>query len=75
LTELRLGSSAEKAEGNSNTFTVDGFKQVLWALKAMQKLTTLDMQILHVDELDIMEKGTRSLLDIGIGQRGALFVS
>jgi hypothetical protein len=51
-TELRLGSSTEKADGDSNTFTVDGFKVVLRALKTKLKLTTLDMQLPHLKELN-----------------------
>jgi hypothetical protein len=53
LTELHLGSSAEKADDDSNTFTIRGFETVLRTLKTMQKLTALDMQLPHVKELNI----------------------
>jgi hypothetical protein len=48
LTELRLGSAAEKAEGDSNIFTISGFTKVLESLKTMRKLSGLDMQLWHV---------------------------
>jgi hypothetical protein len=59
LTELRLGSATEKADGDSNTFTVDGFTSVLRALKTMSELTVLDMQLPHVKKFDIDGKCTR----------------
>jgi hypothetical protein len=58
LTELRLGSSAEKADGDYNTFTISGFTAVLCAIKNMPKLTILDMQLTHVKQFDIVGKGT-----------------
>jgi hypothetical protein len=48
LTELHLGSSTEEADGNNNTFTVDGFKIMLLTLETMPKLTMVDMQLPHV---------------------------
>jgi hypothetical protein len=59
LTELRLGSATEKADGNSNTFTVDGFEAVLNKLETMPQLTVLDMQLPHVKEFSVNGKGTR----------------
>jgi hypothetical protein len=53
LTELRLGSATEKADGDSNTFTVDGFRAVLNKLKTMPQLTVLDMQLPHVKEFSV----------------------
>jgi hypothetical protein len=53
LTELRLGSATEKADGDSNTFTVDGFTSVLRALKTMSELTVLDMQLPHMKQFVI----------------------
>jgi hypothetical protein len=53
LTELRLGSVTEKADGDSNTFTVDGFTSVLRALKTMSELTVLDMQLPHMKQFVI----------------------
>jgi hypothetical protein len=57
LTELRLGTAAEKAEGDNNTFTVNGFTTVLRTLKTMPKLTVLDMQLLHVKQLYVDNMG------------------
>jgi hypothetical protein len=57
LTALCLGTSAEKTDGNSNTFTADGFKNVLRALDTMPKLTALDMQLPHVKQLYINDMG------------------
>jgi hypothetical protein len=74
LTKLCLGSSAEKADGDSNTFTVYGFKVVLSALKTMPKLTVLDMQLNHVKELRVDQMGTYFLFYLGVGERGAQFV-
>jgi hypothetical protein len=74
LTELRLGSSADKADGDSNTFTVNGFKAVLSALKIMSKLTVLDMQLNHVKELNIGGMSTYLLFYVEMGERGAQFV-
>jgi hypothetical protein len=48
LTELRLGSSTEKANGDNNIFTIVGFKTMLKTLKTMPKLTVLDMKLPHV---------------------------
>jgi hypothetical protein len=39
LTELHLGSSMEKSDGDNNIFTVDRFKALLYILKNMPKLT------------------------------------
>jgi hypothetical protein len=50
----------EKAEGDNNTFTVNGFITVLKALKTIPKLTVLDMQLSHVKELRIGGMGTYS---------------
>jgi hypothetical protein len=74
LTELRLGSSKEEADGNSNTFTVKGFKAVLGTLKTMPKLTVLDMQLNHVKEIRIGGMGTYLLFYLGVGERGAQFI-
>jgi hypothetical protein len=74
LTELRLGSSAEKADGDSNIFTIRGFESVLGTLETMQKLTALKMQLPHVKEININYKRTHSLLNIGVGERGVQFV-
>jgi hypothetical protein len=57
LTELRLGSATEKADGDSNTFTVDGFTAVLKALETMSQLTVLDMQLPHVKKFNISGEG------------------
>jgi hypothetical protein len=59
LTELHFGSATEKADGHSNTFTVDGFTAVLKALKTMSQLTVLDMQLPHVKTFDIRGESTR----------------
>jgi hypothetical protein len=59
LTELRLGSVTEKADGDSNIFTVDAFKAVLYKLETMSELTVLDMQLPHVKKFDIDGKCTR----------------
>jgi CheY-like chemotaxis protein len=59
LTELRLGSATEKADGNSNTFTVDGFRAVLNKLETMPQLTVLDMQLPHVKKFNVYGEGTR----------------
>jgi hypothetical protein len=75
LTELRLGSSTEKADGNNNTFTVDGFTTMLKTLKTMPKLTALEMQLPHVKELSISTMGIYLLLNIGVDERGAQFVA
>jgi hypothetical protein len=74
LSELRLGSSAEKADGDNNTFTVNGFKAVLDTLKTMPKLTVLEMQLNHVDNLAINGYGTYSVLYLGVGERGAQLI-
>jgi hypothetical protein len=74
LTELHLGSSVEKADGDSNTFTVSGLKTLLTALKTMQKLTTIDMQLPNVKELNIDGMGMNSLFNIGVGDKGIQFV-
>jgi hypothetical protein len=66
LTELRLGSSTEKSEGDNNTFTVVGFKTMLYTLKTNLKLNVLDMQLPHVKELDISGMGTYLLLNVGL---------
>jgi hypothetical protein len=58
LAELHLGSSTEKVDGDSNTFTINGFEAVLCTLKTMPKLTLLDMQLNHAKKLDINNKGT-----------------
>jgi hypothetical protein len=59
LTELRLGTAAEKAEGDNNTFTVNGFTTVLKALNTMSKMAVLDMQLPHVKELRIGGMSTK----------------
>jgi hypothetical protein len=74
LTELRLGSSAGKAEGDNNTFTINGFNALLSALKAMPKLTVLDMQLNRVKELNINGMGTYLLFYLGVDERGAQFI-
>jgi hypothetical protein len=48
LTEICLGSAAEKVEGSNNAYNIEGFKTVLNALEQMPKLTTLVMQLPHV---------------------------
>jgi hypothetical protein len=48
LVELRFGSSAEKADGDSNTFTIKGFRTVLSTFKTMPELTILHMQLPHI---------------------------
>jgi hypothetical protein len=53
LTELRLGSSTEVAYGFNNTFTIVGFEAILRSLNTMRKLIVLDMQLPHVNELNI----------------------
>jgi hypothetical protein len=75
LVELRLGSSAEKADGDNNTFTVDKFKAVIGALTTMPKLTVLEMQLLHVKEFKMGGKGTYLWLNVGIDHRGAQFIA
>jgi hypothetical protein len=71
-TELRLGIAAEKADGNRNVYTIDGFKTILNILEKMPKLTMLVMQLPHVKELDIHHK----YMDIKrIGDRGAQFIA
>jgi hypothetical protein len=47
------------ADGDRNTFTVRGLKTILGTLKTMPKLTVLDMQLPHLEELDISENGIR----------------
>jgi hypothetical protein len=47
---------------------------VLSTVNAMSKLTVLDMQLPHVKEFTIDGMGMHSLLDLEIGERGALFV-
>jgi hypothetical protein len=71
---MRLGSSAENVNGDNNIFTVGGFKVVLKALKTMPKLTTLDMQLPDVKELDITKIDTRSLFNLGVDDRCAQFI-
>jgi hypothetical protein len=75
LIELRLGSATEKADGNTNTFNANGFKAMLSALKAMHQLTVLDIQLPHVKQIDINKEGTRFLLNLGVGHKGAQFVA
>jgi hypothetical protein len=53
LSELYLGSSVEKPNGLSNTYTVESFETVLNALEEMAMLTILVMQMPHVKELCI----------------------
>jgi hypothetical protein len=53
LTEMHLGSSTEKADDDSNIFTIRGFEAVLHTLKTMQKLTVLEMQLPDVKKLNI----------------------
>jgi hypothetical protein len=74
LTELHLGSSAEKADGDSNIFTVNGFKTMLRALKTMQKLTVMDMQLPHVKKLDVDRMGMNSLFNLGVDDKGIQFI-
>jgi hypothetical protein len=74
LTELHLGSSAEKTDSDSNTFTVWGFETILRALKTMQKLNTLDMQPPHVKKLDINEIGMNLLFNLGVDDKGMRFI-
>jgi hypothetical protein len=74
LTELHLGSSVEEADGDSNTFTVSGFKTVLRAFKTIQKLTAIDMQLPHVKTLDINRMGMNSLFSLEVGDKGMQFV-
>jgi hypothetical protein len=40
----------------------------------MSKLTVLEMQLNHVEKLDITGKGTYSVLYLGVGERGAQFI-
>jgi hypothetical protein len=75
LAELHLGSSTKKADSNYNTFTVEGFETMLRTLKSIPKLTTLDMQLQHVKDLNISYVGIYLLLTLGIGDRGAQFVA
>jgi hypothetical protein len=75
LGELRLGSSGEKLDGNSNTFTYSGFKTVLTSLKNMPKLAKLEMQLPNLKEFDIRAKGFSSLFESRIGERGAQFIA
>jgi hypothetical protein len=75
LIELCLGSATEKADGDSNTFTKDGFKAVLNALKTMPMLMRLNMQLPHVEVLDVSGMGTHLLFDLGIGGRGSQFIT
>jgi hypothetical protein len=58
LAELHLGSSTKKADGNSNTFSEKGFTTMMKSLNTMPKLTTLDMQLPHVQKLNISGMGT-----------------
>jgi hypothetical protein len=85
LAELHLGTSEEQkeeedsnteqqGEKDSNIFTKEGFKVVLRSLKTMPKLTMLDMQLPHVNTLQIDDIGTLWLFDLGTGERGAQFV-
>jgi hypothetical protein len=60
LTELHLGTATDKADDDSNIFTVIGFTAVLRALKTMPKLTKLNMQLPYVKRLDIYGLGTHS---------------
>jgi hypothetical protein len=48
---------------------------MLKTLKTMLKLTVLDMQLLHMKELDIIEMSIHLLLKLGVGNRGAQFVA
>ena len=41
LQQLRLGNVPEKASGNSNRFTEQGFKTMMGALKQLPELTVL----------------------------------
>jgi hypothetical protein len=74
LTELHLGSSVKKADGDSNTFTVTGFKTMLRTLETMQKLTTLDMRLPHVNNIDIDGMGMNLLFNLGVGDKGMQFL-
>jgi hypothetical protein len=67
LTELHLGGAVEKADGDRNIFTVNGFIAVL---KALPKLTVLDMQLPYIKNLNMNGMGTYSLFNLGIGDRG-----
>jgi hypothetical protein len=69
LTELRLGSSAEEADGDINTFTINGLTAVLCTLKTTPKLRVLEMQLPHVKEFNISGRGTYFLLNVGIGDK------
>jgi hypothetical protein len=75
LTELRLGRATEKADGDNNTFTIDGFGAVLDVLGTMPKLTVLDMQLPHVKELDIRFRSIHSSLNLATANKGAQFVA
>jgi hypothetical protein len=72
---LHLGSSAEKANDDSNTFTIGGFEAVLRTLKTMEKLIVLDMQLPHVKKLNIYSKSKHSLLNLGVDDRGTQFIA
>jgi hypothetical protein len=64
-----------KADGDSNSFTIYGFKTVLTTLKTKLKLTALDMQLPHVKELDISRMSTQLLFSLEVGDKGAQFVA
>jgi hypothetical protein len=65
----------EMTAWDNNIFTVVGFKTMLKTLKNKMKLTTLDMQLPHIEELNIRGMGTYLLLNLGVGERGAQFVA
>jgi hypothetical protein len=67
----------KKVDGNGNgyTFTINGLQSVLRILKIRMKLTVVEMQLPYVKELSNSIMGTRSLFDLGVGDRGAQFIA
>jgi hypothetical protein len=74
LTELHLSSTAEKDDGSSNVYTIEGFTTVLNSLEKIPKLTTLIMQLPHVKELKISSLEPAGKEGKGIGHRGTQFI-
>jgi hypothetical protein len=72
LTELRLGSSMEEADGSNNIFTVDGFEAVL---KTMSELTVLDMELPDAEIFKIGGMSIDLLFNLEMSDKSAQFVA
>jgi hypothetical protein len=74
LTKLLMGGTAERAEGNNNNLTINGFKIMDKVLKIMQNLTTVNMQLPHVKKVDISAMSKIILLSLEVNGKGIQFI-